>query len=197
MRPVSGPRAFAPGFVLLFGTLCCVSLPRTASGAEVVRTPGVPEAREALGVLTREQVEALDGAWARSEVSARPSLPAVAELAVVPAGAQIDVYFGTWCADSRRELGRLWRALDGLPSEPPFVVRYVAVSHGLDEPAALLGDVHLRAVPTFVVRRAGRELGRVVETSPSGIELDLLHLLRGEATGELTVPPGSGTPVSR
>ncbi len=182
---------------MLLVTLCCVSLPRTAAGAEVPPAPGSSGADEALGVLTREQVEALDGAWARSEVAARPSLPAVAELAAIPAGAQVDVYFGTWCSDSRRELGRLWRALDGLPAEPPFVLRYVAVNRGLDEPAALLADVHLRAVPTFVVRRAGRELGRVVETSPSGIELDLLHLLRGEATGELTVPPRSGSPVSR
>ena len=41
-------------------------------------------------------------------------------------------------------------------------------------------------LPTFIVRRGGREVGRIVETSPHGIERDLLALLTGKATGVLT-----------
>ena len=46
--------------------------------------------------------------------------------------------------------------------------------------------VDLIRVPTFVVRRDGRELGRIVEESPNGIENDLLALLTGDSTGTLT-----------
>ena len=42
-------------------------------------------------------------------------------------------------------------------------------------------------VPTFVVESAGVETGRIVETSPHGIEFDLAALLDGEVTGVVAV----------
>jgi hypothetical protein len=44
-------------------------------------------------------------------------------------------------------------------------------------------------VPTFIVRRGGHEVGRVVEEAPHGIETDLLALLTGEAGGVLSGRP--------
>ncbi len=38
-------------------------------------------------------------------------------------------------------------------------------------------------MPTFVVLRDGREVGRIVEESPHGVERDLLALLDGSARG--------------
>jgi hypothetical protein len=41
-------------------------------------------------------------------------------------------------------------------------------------------------VPTFIVVRGGREVGRIVESSPNGVESDLLALLTGKAQGVIS-----------
>jgi hypothetical protein len=140
-----------------------------------------------VGLVSREEVEAHGPGWVEAEIEASPDPGAAGALLGVEPGAEVVVYLGTWCDDSRRELARLWRAFDeagiGYAAEPPFDLRYVAVDRDKEQPAALLEGVGLDFVPTFVVRRGGEEVGRVVEVSPNGIEHDLLALLRGEASG--------------
>ncbi len=98
----------------------------------------------------------------------------------VPPGAQIEVILGAWCPDCVRELTRMWHAFDGRP----FDVRYVAVDVARDAGGAPHADFD--ALPTIVVRRDGEEVGRIVESSPNGVERDLGALLRGEVTGVLS-----------
>ena len=54
------------------------------------------------------------------------------------------------------------------------------------EPSAPVTNNNILYVPTFIVYREGREVGRIVEESPHGIEKDLLALLTGEAKGLIT-----------
>jgi hypothetical protein len=98
----------------------------------------------------------------------------------------VTVFLGTWCSDSRREVARLWRALDQVGGLVPFEVEYVAVDRAKSAPADLVAGQDLRYVPTFVVEREGEEVGRVVESAPGGIESDLLALLTGEASGTVS-----------
>jgi hypothetical protein len=81
---------------------------------------------------------------------------------------------------------RLWRALDEVGGLVPFEIEYLAVDRDKAEPADLVAAYDLRYVPTFVVRRGGEEVGRIVESSPNGVEVDLLALLTGEAAGVVT-----------
>jgi hypothetical protein len=162
-----------------------------AAGGEPPPAPAAPEAAPAAtpeepvltGEVTREQVEEAVPAWVEAEVGSAPDPAAARALAAVPAGARVTVYLGTWCSDSKRELARLWRAMDETGGAVPFALRYVAVARSKQEPAALLTGRGLEYVPTFVVERDGREVGRIVEQSPQGIERDLLALLDGTAHG--------------
>jgi thiol-disulfide isomerase/thioredoxin len=167
-----------------------------APPAKLVAQPAAPPVQEAaappagadgvlVGPVTREKVEAVPD-WMQAEVDARPDPAAAAALAAVEPGAEVTVYFGSWCSDSRRELPRFWKALDAAGGSVPFEIRYVAVDRQKQEPAAALAKDGVRYVPTFIVRRDGREVGRVVETSPKGIESDLLALLTGQAHGVLS-----------
>jgi hypothetical protein len=181
-----------------------------APGAEPVVPAGEPAAKHAkaavlTGPLTREQVEAAAPDWARAVVAARPDLEAAKALTMVPPGAEVTVLLGTWCSDSRREVPRLWRALDdvGATGETlPFTLRYVGVDEAKKQPEAAVAEARLLYVPTLIVRRGGREIGRIVEQSPNGIETDLLALLSGKAAGVLTAssklaPKGSAPPRER
>ena len=68
----------------------------------------------------------------------------------------------------------------------PFTVELIAVDQQLKAPNGLIQDADLRYVPTFVVLRGGKELGRVVESAETTIEADLGALLRADRTGLVT-----------
>jgi len=139
-----------------------------------------------LGAVTRAEVEEAMPDWVGEAMAAEPDLEAADRLVQAVAGAEVVIYLGSWCDDTRRELARLWWALDSLGVEEPPELTYVAVDRSMTEPADQVAGVDLIRVPTIVVGREGIELGRIVEESPHGIEIDLLALLTGEASGTIT-----------
>jgi hypothetical protein len=188
-------------------TLLCLSLvsmrPLMASAAGAA--PAAPAAvpvppaapRTLVGPVTREQVEAAVPEWVQVEVDSKPELAAARALALVEPGAEVTVLLGTWCGDSRREISRLWRALDDVGAAPqggpagglPFTIRYIGVDEAKQQPEAEVKAAGLLYVPTLIVSRGGHEVGRIVERPPHGVEADLLALLTGKAAGLLTASP--------
>jgi hypothetical protein len=157
-------------------------LPGCAGG----RSPAGETEKGLTGLLTRQEIEAAEPSWVEAQVRAEPDYEAAADLPAAIEGAEITVFLGTWCSDSRRELARFWSALDGVGLELPAQVHYVGVDRSKKRPEELVAGNDLLYVPTFVVRRGGHEVGRIVETSPGGIERDLLALLSGERQGLVT-----------
>jgi len=151
-----------------------------------------------VGAITREQIESSHPDWVQSEVSASPDAEAAHGLAGVPPGAEVTVFLGTWCGDSAREVPRLWRSLDEAGASVPFQIHYVGVDREKKQPAAPIANFEIQFVPTFIVSREGREVGRIVEEAPHGVERDLLALLSGKAHGVLSASqPGEAGPPSR
>ena len=147
--------------------------------------PAATEEAAPVGPTTREKVEQAPD-WVQAEVEAKPDAGAAQALGTVEPGAEVTVFLGTWCGDSRREVPRLWKAMDTGSGAVPFQVRYIAVDRAKKEPADLVKENGILYLPTLIVRRGGHEVGRIVETSPHGVEQDLLALLTGKATGVLT-----------
>jgi len=109
-----------------------------------------------------------------------------AALGDVPPGAEVTVYLGTWCPDSRREVPRLWKALRSAGGDVPFSVEYIALDRDFDAGDVSLEGADVQYVPTFVVERKGEEVGRIVESAPDDLERDLHGLLSGEKQGILS-----------
>src|SRR5947209_7715 len=115
--------------------------------------PGVPAAAEKpvlLGAITREQVEAAVPDWVQAEGESAPAKPACQARAAGRPGAEVTIYMGSWCGDSRREVSRLWRTLDDAGGSLPCTISYIGVDHDKKEPAALLAGSGLRYVPTLI-----------------------------------------------
>jgi hypothetical protein len=193
-------RAAAPLLCLSLMTLQPLMTPAVhAAPAAAPAAVPVPVAgpRVLLGPITREQVEAAVPEWVQAEVEAKPDLDAARALAQVEPGAEVTILLGTWCGDSRREISRLWRALDGVGASAqggpagglPFTIRYIGVDEAKKMPEAEVRAAGLLYVPTLIVSRGGHEVGRIVERSPKGVEADLLALLTGRASGLLTASP--------
>lgn len=147
---------------------------------------GLPEL---VGILSPQAIVGKLPRWRTAHKQASPDPEMSKKLASVGHGADVGVYLGTWCTDSRREVPRLWRALE-IAGENHFVVRYVGMDRQRHTPAGLPAGLELDFVPTIVVTRNGRELGRIVESAPRGIETELFALLSGERTGVISETVG-------
>lgn len=145
-------------------------------------------APDIVGLTSRDAIEGALPRWREAIATADPADETARALATVPAGAEVDVFLGTWCGDSRREVSRLFVALAVAESigPLPFSIRFIGVDRAKVAPG-LSEEADLRYVPTVIVRRDGAEVGRVVEHATRGIEQDLLDLLTGARSGFLSL----------
>lgn len=169
--------------------LLATALIGCAAASPTTPPPMTPRANspasDPIGTVTRAELESLPK-WRSARADAHADLDASRALLKVPPGAKVRVFLGTWCSDSRRELARLFDALDRAGGPPPFALEYLAVDRGLSAPGGITDGADLHYVPTFIVMRDGKEVGRIIESAPNGIEHDLATLLRGERSGVIT-----------
>jgi cyclophilin family peptidyl-prolyl cis-trans isomerase/HEAT repeat protein/thiol-disulfide isomerase/thioredoxin len=97
----------------------------------------------------------------------------------VQAGDRMEVYMGTWCSDSLREVPKFLRIVDDLKSQfgVDLPVRYIALDKSKQEPKALLVGKSIDKVATFIYYRGDQELGRIVERPVAVFEDDLLTVV--------------------
>lgn len=156
--------------------------------ASTTTVPTTPTRVDVVGLTSRAEIEDAVPAWRDAIASADPGDEIARALATVPPGAEVDVFLGTWCGDSRREVSRLFVALAIAEAAGPlpFTLRFIGVDRAKVAPG-LSENAELRYVPTIIVRREGAEVGRIVETATRGVEQDLLDLLTGARTGWISL----------
>lgn len=97
---------------------------------------------------------------------------------------QVEVFMGTWCGDSRRELPHFLKIMDGM-GIPPQKVRIICTKSGnpghKTSPGREEQGLYVFRVPTFIVRKNGREIGRIVESPVQSLEKDLLAIISGQS----------------
>jgi len=94
-------------------------------------------------------------------------------------GDRVEVFLGTWCSDSQREVPKFLKIVDELKTKygKDLAVSFVAVDRAKQMPEALLAGKSIEKVATFIVYRNDVELGRIVEKPHGLLEDDLLALL--------------------
>jgi tetratricopeptide (TPR) repeat protein len=95
----------------------------------------------------------------------------------------IELFFGTWCGDSKREVPRFLKLLDHV-SFPDKRLKLIAL--GGSDSLVKQSPQHEEAgkgifrVPTFIIYKNGVELGRINEYPVYSLEKDLLALLSNQ-----------------
>lgn len=140
----------------------------------------------AVGKTTRKDITEKFEAWKTSYERTKPSTTLAKDWANVPEDTQITVLFGTWCGDCMREVPQFWRDVESMGKDVPFEVHYVAVDNMFGAGPVDIRAYDPQAIPSFVVTRGGKELGRLVESPETTQSADLGRLLRGEATGVIS-----------
>ena len=90
----------------------------------------------------------------------------------------ITAVLGTWCDDSHREIPRLLKILDAV-GYPENKITFLAVNRKKESPNGDEGPMNIQKVPTIIVYKYGKEVGRIVEMPNSGwLEKDLIEILK-------------------
>jgi thiol-disulfide isomerase/thioredoxin len=98
-------------------------------------------------------------------------LQAVAEMT------EIVVLLGTWCPDCHREIPHFIRIIETL-ANPHIQVTYIGLDLSKQDPQELSTQYEFTRIPTLLVHRNGKELGRIVERPEISLESDLAQILR-------------------
>lgn len=92
----------------------------------------------------------------------------------------IEIFMGTWCSDSQREVPRFYKILDQLGIGEKRVT-IIAVDDHPDRrktsPGGEEKGKNIEYVPTFIFKRDGAELGRIIESPQSSLEVDIAGFL--------------------
>jgi len=91
-------------------------------------------------------------------------------------GLSIEIYFGTWCKDSRREVPRFYKILDQAGFENDNI-KLAGLDRKKKSPKKLEKNKNIKLVPTFIINKDGNEIGRIIEFPIVTLEQDLLSIL--------------------
>ena len=90
----------------------------------------------------------------------------------------IQIFMGTWCSDSRREVPRFIKIMD-ISKFNQNKLKIINVDRKMISPTHEERNKNIEFVPTFVINKNGNEIGRIVEFPIITLESDLLNILLG------------------
>lgn len=108
----------------------------------------------------------------------KPSEEAIKNLKGKFRDVSINIIFGTWCEDSRRELPRFIKILDAV-RYPDLFLALIGVDRNKKAGDFDLSVYDIELVPTFIIRREIEEIGRIIETPENRLEEDLEKIILG------------------
>lgn len=94
----------------------------------------------------------------------------------------ITLVMGTWCPDSHREVPRFFKILEEL-KYPDNKLTMIAVNRKKEAPGGEEGPYNIQLVPTIILHKYGKEIGRIIESPTSGyLERDLLEIVKKDTS---------------
>ncbi len=131
------------------------------------------------GPMTVEELWATVPTWRAIAETYEPDDKLVARLKSINAPMHLQVVMATWCGDSRQHVPRLLKSIEKA-ANPNITVDLIGVGPDFVTPMETIAGKDITNVPTVIVERDGKELGRFVETPANGtIEDDVCDIEAG------------------
>lgn len=127
----------------------------TVAGVHARLEPAPP----LLGEQTAAALRRHDPGYGRRAAAYQPDAAALGRLAAASGPVRLRVYFGSWCPICAQSVPRLLKVIDSL-KQPPYVVEFYGLPQDREaDPEPKRMDLH--SLPTAIVYRQGREVGRI------------------------------------
>jgi len=130
------------------------------------------------GSISKEQLYFDYPSWRAEEDSYRTLEPAIQELSTLSKKISIEIFIGTWCSDSEREVPRFFRVIEDAGIARLLSIDLWAVDRKktMDNNLAQLRNIE--RVPTFIFYRDNQEIGRIIESPDELLEQDMVLILK-------------------
>lgn len=135
------------------------------------------EVKYPVGDISTDQLLNQSPLFAKEYASYQVDVEQVAALNQKLAGKafNLNIYFGTWCHDSQREVPRMLKLLE---NNNNVEIKLIALDYQKQEPQGRAKGAGIKFTPTFVlVDNQGSELGRIIERPSKDLASDLLAIL--------------------
>lgn len=149
--------------------------------AEQTTTEEEQEVPILLGIQKREALQkAPYNEWFDENYAYTPDEETLKALSKELNDKTITVFMGTWCGDSKMQVPAFFKILDAINFDENNV-EIITMSRDKDTPEKLEEGYNIEFVPTIIVKKDGKELGRIVESPVDTLEADLLTIASGKA----------------
>jgi hypothetical protein len=109
-----------------------------------------------------------------------PDSTVISELSTPHSDLRIEIFMGTWCSDSRREIPRFFKTIDISKCVNNNQIKMWAVDWDKSLDSGLTDEREIESVSTFIFYRNESEIGRIIEQPDhENIETDILSIIKG------------------
>ena len=121
------------------------------------------------GFITRNQIEDTSYAWfAQNQKGYTPNAEGLSTLKQYKDSIQLLVFMGTWCGDSHYVIPKFYSLADAAGFSPDRIT-LIGVDRQKKTISHLTDALDIKNVPTILVMKNGKEMGRVVEYGKYGM----------------------------
>ena len=132
------------------------------------------------GEVTVEKLFETVPVWRSLMENYQPKSETVASLRANDKQTGVTVVLGSWCPDSKNFVPKMLKALRAAGNDK-LQVKIIGIDSQFHEPMETIQQRRIVNVPTVIVEREGREIGRIVETpAAETMEEDLAAILKGK-----------------
>ncbi len=133
-----------------------------------------------VGVTERSAFELPDfNSWYNNQyIWYEPDEFILEQIKILSDSIDIQIFMGTWCSDSKREVPRFLKIID-LSEFNHNKLQIINVDRKKNSPSHEERNKNIEFVPTFIINKNGDEIGRIVEFPIITLESDLLNILLG------------------
>jgi len=107
----------------------------------------------------------------------QPNESLVAKLSEKINKVKITIVCGTWCSDSRVQLGRFYKMIDQAGCNEKNLT-LIGVNRDKNALSINVEPLNIKLVPTFIVYYNEKEIGRIIETPKKSLEEDLWKIVK-------------------
>lgn len=138
----------------------------------------MPNSQEDLyGKITKDQLYLNFPSWQEEERSYPTFKPAMSELHNIEGEFRVEIFLGTWCSDSKREVPRFFKIMAEAKVASNLKIDLWAVDRNKMLDTDLTHQREIEYVPTFIFYFSDKEIGRIIESSEGLLEEDILNIL--------------------
>jgi hypothetical protein len=131
------------------------------------------------GPLTIDELWATAPVWRHLAEAYEPDARLIERLRAIEQPVHLQVVMATWCGDSRQHVPRLLKSI-ATAANPNITVDLIGVGPDFVTPMETIAGQDITNIPTVIVQRDGKELGRFVETPANGtVEDDVCDIEAG------------------